>query len=283
MDSKKKWNGKKKEKHQQPPKTTSFLFSQQAADKLLLSSHLVGAVIYADSERTQQFLTSYKRVTEVWRTHQTWNSSLGEKLNLYFLVSLHWWSNKSANTDAHKHTYTHNASDKQQTRSQGLFTHANVLQRTHNRRAQESSAFTPPAFRKGKKNLSNVNGCFTAIKCYYVWRNKRGELWKYWYKLNFVKKKNEPGKEGESLEVGGCDRVLNRKKVFGALVQKNWEGETIRHRCGLVSSRSGEQIGQDHTGSRAGSRTQRQGMIGGWRERKQGGMEGREKNEIKGR
>lgn len=62
VDNKKK--EKKRKTQHQTPKTTSFLSppppSQQAADKLPLSSHLVGAVIYHDSERTEQFLMSYK-------------------------------------------------------------------------------------------------------------------------------------------------------------------------------------------------------------------------------
>lgn len=99
---KKKGNGKKKkekEKHNtKPPKTTSFLCSQQAADKLPLSSHLLGAVIYADSDRTQQFLISYKRATEVWKTHQTWRKtqpfvfcshSSGGPINLQTLTHTH--------------------------------------------------------------------------------------------------------------------------------------------------------------------------------------------------
>lgn len=110
-----------------------------------------------------------QRVTEVLKTDQMRISSLGEKLHLFFffLVSLHWWSDKSANTDTCKHTHTHNASDKQHARSRGLFTHAEVLQRTHNKRAQqpqESPGFTLPAFRGRRKK--NLNGCFTAIKHY---------------------------------------------------------------------------------------------------------------------
>lgn len=213
---KKKRNGKKKRKttpNRQKP-LPSF-----SPNKLQTSSRCRHIWLELWFTQTQKGHSNSSLHTKGWQKfegHIKHGTALLEKNStFFFLVSLHWWSNKFANTDAHKHTYTHNAWDKQHTRSQGLFTHANVLQRTHNRRAkqsQESSAFTLPAFRRRKKKLSNVNGCFTAIKCYYVWRNKWGELWKYWYKLNFVKKKNEPGKEGESLEgEGGIEFLIGKR------------------------------------------------------------------------
>lgn len=135
------------------------------------------------------------------------------------------------------------------THTHGLFTHANICQPTHNKRTNTSrNLLISPANKSlPSQNVSpslpnpgqEYSGCFTAIKCYYIW--EKWETVKILVQIKTRSEKNEPAYWGRRNE--GLRLSANRKKVLKIRWVRNWEGKTIRHRCGLITvKRSGHRI-----------------------------------------
>lgn len=132
-----------------------------------------------------------------------------------------------------------------------LFTHANILQPTHNKRTNnpKNLLISPnqqkPAFTKclpiTSSHRAAVHWMFYSNQMLLRLGEKKWETVKILIQIKPRLEKNEPADWGKRNE--GPRLSSNRKKVLKILWVRNWEGKTIRRRCGLITvKRSGRRI-----------------------------------------